>query len=164
MLQVKAPVAGDRHRAAGNLGFHLHQRRRKFAEQLGIRVTRDERRNLAFDQFTRAEDLEQTEGPGADTARAGRRVAGDDVHPGAGAHFDQAFDLERDQRLAHRRPRDTELQRQVALGGQARADAVLAVADQRAQLIGNLAVEPAGFDALQRHRNWSSGQATWAKS
>ena len=60
------------------------------------------------------------------------------------AHFDQAFDFQRDERLAQRRPRDRELQHQFALGRQARADGVLAVADQRAQLIGNLAVEPEG--------------------
>ena len=111
------------------ISFHLRQSRRRPSSNRRCALA-DERGNLALDQLTRAEDLEQTEGPGADAARAGRRVARDDVHAGADAHFDQALDLERDQRLAHRRPRNPELQRQVALGGQARADRVLAVADQ----------------------------------
>jgi hypothetical protein len=73
------------------------------------------------------------------------------VHAGPAAHFDQALDLERDQRLAHRRPGDAELHCQIALGRQARADAVLAVVDQHAQLVGDLAVQATGLDVVQRH-------------
>ena len=69
----------------------------------------------------------------------------------AHAHLDAPFDLERDQRLAHRRPRHAELLRQVALRWQPRAGRELAFVDQRAQLIGDLAVEPARLDGLQWH-------------
>ena len=50
-----------------------------------------------------------------------RSLARLDVDSRADAHFDQALDFERDQRLAHRRPRHAELLREVALGRQPRA-------------------------------------------
>jgi hypothetical protein len=39
----------------------------------------------------------------------------------------------------------------VALGRQARAHGELALADQRTQLVGDLAIEALGFDGLQGH-------------
>ena len=73
------------------------------------------------------------------------------VDPRADAHVDQPFDFQRDQRLAHRRPRHAQLPRQVPLRRQARRLRRIRRADQRADLVGDLAIQPAGFDALERH-------------
>ena len=107
--------------------------------------------------------------PSASAGTARRARAVQHVDAGAGAHLDPAFDLQRDQRLAHRRPADAELLRQVALGRQPRADREFAGGDQRAQLVGDLAVEALRFEGLQRHGgdlqalrvvlNWTGGQA-----
>jgi hypothetical protein len=89
------------------------------------------------------------------------------VDAGAGAHLDPAFDLERDQRLAHRGAAHAELLRQIALGRQARADRELALRDQRAQLLGDLAVQALRGDGLQGHAGFSGlqgcpGLAKWS--
>src|SRR5207249_4618331 len=74
------------------------------------------------------------------------------VDAGSDLDLDQAFHLQRDQRLAHRRPRHTELSRKIAFRRQPRAGRELPGADQSANLVGDLTVEPAGFDDVDRHR------------
>src|SRR5436309_855401 len=56
-----------------------------------------------------------------------------------------------DQRLAHRRPGDTELPCEITFRGQPRAGGKLPGMDQSTNLVGDLTVEPAGFDAVDRH-------------
>ena len=78
----------------------------------------------------------------------GRRA---DIDARADAYFDQPFDLQRDQRLAHRRPRDTELLREITLRRQSIAKSIFAGLDQSADLFGDLPIQAARFDADQRH-------------
>src|SRR6476659_5814914 len=98
-----------------------------------------------------------------------------DVDAGADPHLDPAFDLERDQRLAHGRPAHAQLPRQVALGREPAAGRELAARDQPTQLLGDLPVEALGFDGLEGHRwagdrelggnaDWPSGQANYYPS
>ena len=54
--------------------------------------------------------------------------------------LEAAFDLERNQGLAHGRTRHAELLRQFALGGQLAADGIFAIVDKLAQLVGDLPV------------------------
>ena len=82
-----------------------------------------------------------------------RRIERQRVDARAHAYLDQAFDLGHDQRLAHRRPRDAELQRPFALGRQLRAGRVFAALEQSAQLVGDLGLEAARLDGLDRHAN-----------
>ena len=79
---------------------------------------------------------------------SGRLV--DDVDAGTDADAQAALHLERDQCLAHGGPRDAELLGQLPLGGQPAADTVLAIVDELAQLIGDLAVQAAWFNDGQR--------------
>jgi len=74
----------------------------------------------------------------------------DDVDARAHANSEAALDLERNQRLAHGRARHAEPIGQLALGRQPTADGILALIDELTQLIGNLAVEAARFDGLDR--------------
>ena len=74
-----------------------------------------------------------------------------DVDARADAHVEQAFDFERDQRFAQAGPRYAELAREVAFRRQARAGRHFAVADQRADLVGDLAIETTRLDGLQAH-------------
>jgi hypothetical protein len=99
----------------------------------------------------RADDVEGAERAAVDAARGRRRVERRDVDARAHAHLDQALDLERDQRLAHRGPRHAELCGEVALGRQARAERELAGRDQPAQLVRDLAVQACALDGVQRH-------------
>src|SRR5450759_4943719 len=66
----------------------------------------------------------------------------------ADAHVEQAFDFERDQRLAYRGPGNAELPGEIPLRRQARARGVFAVADQHADLVGDLAVQAARLERL----------------
>src|SRR6201999_4443044 len=67
------------------------------------------------------------------------------------AHLDLALDLERDQRLSHRRPRDAQLLRQLALGRQTLAGGELARGDELRELPGDLAIEAVAADGLDGH-------------
>ncbi len=69
----------------------------------------------------------------------------------ADPHRHQADHLQRDQRLAHRGTRDAELRRQLALGRQVAARRKASRFDHRAQLVGDLLVETAVLDGLDRH-------------
>src|SRR6185503_8270461 len=80
---------------------------------------------------------------------AGARTG--DIDAGTDAHLDVALDFERDERLAHRRPAHAELLRQVALGRQPLSRLVLALLDERRDLVCDLPVEAAVFNGLQRH-------------
>ena len=89
----------------------------------------------------RADRLQRALGLVLDRRRAHRRLAHADAR--THAHLDAAFHFERDQRLAHRGARDAELHREIALGGNRVPTRELAVLDQRAQLLGDLAIEAA---------------------
>ncbi|HYR94854.1 MAG TPA: hypothetical protein VEP48_11675 [Methylomirabilota bacterium] len=68
----------------------------------------------------------------------------------AGARFDDAEELQRAQRLAHRRPRHLELVRKRALRGKLIARAQFALLQQRLDLLDDALVEPAAPDRLDR--------------
>src|SRR5690606_37638501 len=74
-----------------------------------------------------------------------------DVDARSDAHLHQSFDLERDQRFPDARPRYAQLLGEVALRRQPRAGGKLARAHERADLVGDLPVEAARLDAVQRH-------------
>ena len=159
MRRWNSAVAADRHHAARDVGFHqrhrLAQARRATA---GICAARGQRGQLAFDQLARADDLERAE-RGVDAARAARpararrRRCPSPCAPRPGPRPRA--------RSAPRAP--TAATRRAASPGRARA----AGASRRAysparisaaQLVGDLAVQAARFDAVQRHRilvKWS---------
>ncbi len=154
MRRWKESVAGDRLPLALHLALHLVERLLHRGDIRLFRRLRGERRALALDHIARAEQLEGARLGGHDVASAlavGLRCGAEDVDAGADAHLDQSFDFQRNQRFAHRRPRHAQLLREVALGRQARARGKLSGADQRSNLVGDLAIEPAGLDALERH-------------
>ena len=70
----------------------------------------------------------------------------------ADPHLHKPLDFQRDQRLAHRGSRHAQLSRQVSLRRQPRPGRKLLGPDQRTDLVSDLAIEPAGFDTLDRHR------------
>ena len=98
-----------------------------------------------FEQRARREDLERT----CQRRRRdrGRFLRGEhiDARPDPDPHA--SVHLERDQGFAHRRPRNAELRRELALGRQAVADGKLAAVDQLAELVRHLTIEPARLDA-----------------
>ncbi len=118
------------------------------------RVARRQRGDFALDQLARRKELERAGaaiGIVADAAGAtGPGLRGHE-DAGADAHFDEAGDFERDDRLAHRGARNAEQARELALSGQPRARRELAVVDQRGDLAGDLPVEPRRLDGMQRH-------------
>src|SRR4029453_1025282 len=77
----------------------------------------------------------------------GARTGDEDAR--SDAHLDTPRDLERDDRFAHRRARDPEQRRELALGRQSRARRKFAVIDERRDLAGDLPVEPQRLDGMQ---------------
>src|SRR6185437_3286485 len=142
--QVELPV-GRQWRSSGvELGVHLVERRFERAQLRSLRRLRGERRAFRFDDMAGAQELERT----GERVRAVTRVAVRQfahVDAGSNADVDESLHLERNQRLTDRRTGDAEVARQVALGRQPRAGHELTVADQRADLIGDLTIEPARF-------------------
>jgi hypothetical protein len=168
MGQVEGAVALQRHDVPVGQFAHLRDGFGHRVDVLAADVGGGQRGGFAFDDAPRADEFERP--PFVGRNRCGLAVrAVLHVHARAGAHLDPAFDLERDQRLAHRGPAHAELAREVALGRQARAGVELALRDERAQLIGDLPVQALRFDGLHGHGeerrglrvvlNWTSGQA-----
>ena len=86
---------------------------------VGRGVARREERRFGLDDPARANQVERAGCRRVGMVRvAARRPALLHEHARAAAHFDDAFDLERDQGLAHRRPAHAELLGQLALGRQ----------------------------------------------
>jgi hypothetical protein len=155
--QVEGAVAFVRHLVARGHLAHRADRAAHGVHVLALAVLRGGGGGLALDHAARANDLQRAPfGAGAVHVpiHSGRRRAVravEHVHARAGADLHPAFHLQRNQRLAHRRPAHAQLLGQVALGGNARAHRELALADEHAQLFGNLAVEALGFEGLDRH-------------
>src|SRR5215470_7797476 len=173
---MEQPIGAERLLDPGQLPLHQLER---ILERRDLRLTGRlcrQRRALALDHAACAEEFER---PRCRLDFVGGVVllaAPDYVDTRADAHVDQPLDLERDQGLAHRRPRHPELPREVTLGRQPRAGGELAGTDQGANLIRDLAIKPPRFYALDGHRlplagarayvsrianqisrNWSSG-------
>ena len=166
-----APHHADQHAVAGGLGdTHVEQTVR--FQRLDARLRIDfhlvdgfpdriemalfpqpgrHGRDFAFEQRARLDQLQRPLFTGQVEAlrRLRGRLADIDARPHA--HLDIAFDLQRNERLAQRRPRHAQLHRQVALGGQARGDRELAADDQFPQLVADLAVQALRFDGLDGH-------------
>src|SRR6185437_9922962 len=138
--QVELPV-GRQWRSSGvELGVHFVERRFERAQLRTLRRLRGERRAFGFDHVAGTQELERT-GERVRLARvAVRQLA--HVDAGSDSNLDEPFHFERDQRLADRRTRDAELAREIALRRQPRAGHELAAANQRADLIRDLAIEP----------------------
>ena len=73
------------------------------------------------------------------------------LHAVADAHAHESAHFERDQRLAHRGARHTELFGQFALGRQVAARRKIAGLDHRTELVGDLLVEAAVLNRLDGH-------------
>jgi len=147
---VEQAVATHRRLAQRDIDDHQRQRVAQGLVLGGIHLAGGQRRQFTFDHQAGADDLERAVG-GVHPRCAGGGFAGQHVDARAHAHLDQAFDFERDQRLAHRRPRHAQLGRQVALGRQPGTHREFAGMDQRAQLVGDLAVQAAGCEGLDGH-------------
>ena len=81
----------------------------------------------------------------------GRPLRAGDEDTCTDANFDQTLDFERDEGFSNRGTRHAELHREVALGGQALAASELSRGDESRQLVGNLTVQTAVIDSLDRH-------------
>ena len=165
---MEQAVAGERLLLMLEFAVHLIQRLLDGGDLRLLRGLRRERRAFAFDRVAGAHQLERTgERVHLAAARATRvrlvtfrgEPRTQHVDPGPDAHFDQPLDFERDQRLAHRRARNPELLREIALRRQPRAGHELAGADQLPDLVRDLPVEPARFDALEWHGARECGSA-----
>src|SRR5438552_11696130 len=149
--QMKQAVRVHRGRRDFHLLLHhlqrfLHRRELRLFCRAG-----GERRAFSFDDRARAEQFERTgERLMLRTAVAVARGI-EHVDAGADANLDQALDLQRNQTFANRRPGHPELTRQIPLRRQARSRRKLARAYQRSDLVGDLPIEPAGLDTLNRH-------------
>ena len=150
--RVEAEIGAAPFAPRGVLGDHLVVLRRHRGEVERGRARRGERRRLAFDQHARAEDFARAVA-GVDRRRGRERLVADE-RAGAGAHFEQSADLQRDHRLAHHRPAHPQALGEVALGRQPLAGRELAGADQGADLVGDLFVEPSAVDGLEWHRRF----------
>jgi hypothetical protein len=99
--------------------LHLGERGANAGQVGDGRLARRHRRDLALDQPARAEQLERSLAFALALVLGGRgRAAPRRCHhpdPGADADIDETFELERDQRLAQRRPRHAELRGELAL-------------------------------------------------
>jgi hypothetical protein len=73
------------------------------------------------------------------------RRASSSINPGSEPHLDQSVEFERDDGFAHGRARNAEGLRQLALGGQALADFMLAVGDCLRELLRDLFVKASWF-------------------
>ena len=135
--------------AGVDFALHLVQRLGDRLDLLLLAGLGGERCALSLDDIARAQQFER---PGGGLRFAacmlGRRLH---VDSGTDAHLDPPFDFERDQRLAHRGPRHAQLLREVAFGRQPRTGGKLARGNQLPYLIGDLPIQPARFDALERH-------------
>ena len=67
-----------------------------------------------------------------DGAKRRHRSGLADINSGADANANAALDFERDQRLAHRGPRDFQLFGKIAFGGKPAADNIFTAVDQGA--------------------------------
>jgi hypothetical protein len=141
------------------LVLHLLQRLFDCRQMRFLRGFCRQRRAFALDHPTGTQQLERSRGRLNFVCAAGDAAAVEYIDPRSDAYFDQAFDFQRNQRFAHRRPRDTELARQVARRRQARTWREHARADQRTDLVGDLTLEPAWFDTLIGID--SAGAARW---
>ena len=145
---VEQPVAPGRGLPAGGFVFH---HRDGFAQAGDLRFLHRAcgmRGELAFDQ-RRARMV--SSGASAMIRRANCRARPAARRCPSPCAPRPGLDLQRDQRLAHRRPRHAELHREVALRRQPAAHREFAALDQRAQLVGDLPVQAARRDGLQGH-------------
>ena len=156
--QVEQAIAAHRRQAARDIVGHQRQRLAQCLQLPFVTLAGGQRGEFAFDDLAGADDLERAIGR-IDSRRRGGRIDRPHIDARAHAHLDQALDFERDQRLAHRGAGHAELGGQLALGWQAGAQRELAGSDQPAQLVGDLAVQAAGGEGLDRHRS-SSGRAS----
>ncbi|KAG0732538.1 hypothetical protein G6F23_014219 [Rhizopus arrhizus] len=145
---MEQAVAADGHAARLGLIFHRAHRFQQAVNQRGHGVAGRLGGKFAFDGPACAAGFQRAFGRQAGARRAGQAL---DVDARPHAHFHPPFDLERDQRFPHRRPRHAQLQRQVALGRQPGADREFARFDQQPELIGDLAIQAAWLDSLDRH-------------
>ncbi len=151
--EVKAPVdLLGQCDVAIILALHRLNHRRQPVDSGIVDQHRGEGAGFAFDQRPRFEDLERAE-IGRIGFGVGRHARGD-IDAGAGAHFDQSIELERENRFAHRRPRDTGRRRNVAFGRQARADGIIALRNLPRQSLRDLGIKATAIVARgTRHRN-----------
>ena len=150
--QVEEPVAVERMMLARlHLALHLVERIRDRDDLRFPRRLRGKRRALGLDDVARTEELERPCLGLMCLGASALLVAGLHVDAGPDADLDQPFDFQRDQCLADGGTRHAELLREVALRRQARARRKLAALDQGADLVGDLPIQAAGLDAVERH-------------
>jgi hypothetical protein len=141
-LRVRAVLRGERRRLRLDQAARLQQRERR---DLGVEVERDAELRIDLD------DRERRDLRGGKRLRRGSGLALAHLHAVADAHADEPVDLERDQRLAHRRARHAEPLGQFALGRQVAARREIAGLDHRTELVGDLLVQAAVLNRLDGH-------------
>jgi hypothetical protein len=146
---MKAPVEGDPGLQRGRHGLRLGQHGVEPGDILGQRDSGCFRGHRALDQGARADHLEGA-GDRVWHWRHGGPARLNDVDAGADLDPEAAFHLQRDQGLSHRGARHPELLRKLPLGGQTAAHWKLALVDELAKLIGDLAIEASRCENLER--------------
>ncbi len=139
--QVKHPIGLERRRAHSlRIILHLLQCIADCGDLRALAFLRGNRRAFPFDRAACVDQFEWT-GLLADTGMTdavGTRRS--HINAGADADFDQPFDFERNERLAHRRSRYAQLLGKIALRRQASACGVFTGRDEAADLLGDLAI------------------------
>jgi hypothetical protein len=113
------------------------------------RLLRRQRRDLALDEPSRTQKIDQALLVAARQSSRYSRLDHEDAR--ADLHFDEPLHLKRDERLAHRGPRDAELSGENPLRGQSMAAGKLARGDEPGDLVGYLLIKTAVFDGANGH-------------
>ncbi len=138
--QVKAAIGIFRHHNVARVfSLHFaHQRLERIQQRIRDLRSR-ERRGLSLDKRTRLQQFERTNIHGRGLAMPACQRAHIDARPGA--HLDQPVHFQRDHRLANGGTADAILLRQLALGGHALIDAIIAAEDLLGQYFGDAFVK-----------------------
>src|SRR5215470_956607 len=145
--EVKLAVARLANREVVDMRLHPREALPEHLQILLARLRGRQRRDLAFDELSRLQQLERPRA-GVPCGRA-RRNHGRYEDARADANLDQPSHLERDDRLAHRCPAYSERCCELPLGRQTSARRKFSAGDQSRDLVCDLSIESPGFDCLQ---------------
>ncbi len=149
---MKLPIERNEFLVRPAAPIHSGEHSVEFLDMFRLRSNRRFGRNGSFDDLPRPQCLEGSFGrvpliepSGGPAGRADNGDAGPDIDT------DEAFDLERNQCFPDARPGHAEAFRELTLRRQPASNRKFASIDQVAQLIGDLPIEPARPNRLQRH-------------
>src|SRR5215472_2206475 len=145
--EVKLAVARLADREVVDMRLHPGEALSEHLQILLARLRGRQRRDLAFDELSRLQQLERPR-TGVPCGRA-KRDHGRYEDARADANLDQPSHLERDDRLAHRCTTYSERRCEFPLGRQTSARRKFSAGDQSRDLVRDLPIKALGFDCLQ---------------